>query len=71
MVDFNLIHSLGNLDSEVNAAVATALGDAADDQLAHVVGGFFAERGYDGGIDLGIHVAERVDQVEIDHKTLR
>src|SRR5688500_1431203 len=31
MVDFNLINSLGNMDDEVNAAVATALGDAADD----------------------------------------
>ncbi|MCC7350377.1 MAG: 30S ribosomal protein S1 [Phycisphaerales bacterium] len=31
MVDFNLIHSLGNLDADVDAAVATALGDAASD----------------------------------------
>ncbi len=31
MVDFNLIHSLGNLDEEVDFAVATALGDAATD----------------------------------------
>src|SRR5688572_7844704 len=31
MVDYNLINSLGDLDAEVNAAVATALGDAADD----------------------------------------
>src|SRR3954471_23005009 len=31
MVDFNLIHSLGNMDDEVDSAVATALGDAADD----------------------------------------
>ena len=31
MVDFNLINSLGDLDSEVDSAVATALGDAADD----------------------------------------
>src|SRR3954454_21677677 len=31
MVDFNLINSLGDLDSEVDTAVATALGDAADD----------------------------------------
>jgi small subunit ribosomal protein S1 len=31
MVDFNLINSLGNLDDEVDAAVATALGDAAGD----------------------------------------
>ena len=31
MVDYNLINSLGMLDDEVNAAVATALGDAADD----------------------------------------
>ena len=31
MVDFNLIHSLGNMDAEVNSAVSTALGDAADD----------------------------------------
>ena len=31
MVDFNLINSLGNLDDEVDSAVATALGDAADD----------------------------------------
>src|SRR5205823_9632510 len=31
MVDYNLINSLGNLDEEVNSAVATALGDAATD----------------------------------------
>ncbi|MCC6422174.1 MAG: 30S ribosomal protein S1 [Phycisphaerales bacterium] len=31
MVDFNLIHSLGNLDADVDAAVVTALGDAAGD----------------------------------------
>src|SRR5207237_4921797 len=31
MVDYNLINSLGNIDDEINAAVATALGDAADD----------------------------------------
>ena len=31
MVDYNLINSLGNLDEEVNAAVATALGEAAGD----------------------------------------
>src|ERR1043166_10207198 len=29
MVDYNLINSLGNIDDEVDAAVATALGDAA------------------------------------------
>jgi len=37
MVDFNLINSLGNMDDEVNSAVATALGDAADD-LGKLVG---------------------------------
>jgi small subunit ribosomal protein S1 len=37
MVDFNLINSLGSFDDEVNAAVATALGDAADD-LGKLVG---------------------------------
>jgi len=31
MVDYNLLNSLGDIDAEVNAAVATALGDAADD----------------------------------------
>src|SRR4051812_4709699 len=31
MVDFNLINSLGNFEDEANAAVATALGDAASD----------------------------------------
>src|SRR5277367_6576170 len=31
MVDYNLIHSLGDIDADVDAAVATALGDAADD----------------------------------------
>src|SRR5205809_5706275 len=31
MVDLNLINSLGNLDMEVDTAVATALGDAAQD----------------------------------------
>src|SRR5688572_33251588 len=31
MVDFNLINSLGAFEDEVNSAVATALGDAADD----------------------------------------
>ncbi len=37
MVDFNLIHSLGAFEDEVNSAVATALGDAADD-LGKLVG---------------------------------
>jgi small subunit ribosomal protein S1 len=31
MVDFNLINSLGNLDTEIDTAVVTALGDAASD----------------------------------------
>src|SRR3954470_9672670 len=31
MVDYNLIHSLGNMDDEVNTAVLSALGDAAGD----------------------------------------
>src|SRR4051794_15336343 len=31
MVDYNLINSLGNMDDEVDAAVMTALGDAAGD----------------------------------------
>jgi small subunit ribosomal protein S1 len=31
MVDFNLINSLGNVDSEADTAVMTALGDAAND----------------------------------------
>src|SRR6476620_7852938 len=38
MVDYNLINSLGNLDSEVDSAVATALGDAAND-LSKLVSG--------------------------------
>jgi len=38
MVDYNLIHSLGNLDAEVDSAVATALGEAADD-LSKLVSG--------------------------------
>jgi small subunit ribosomal protein S1 len=38
MVDFNLIHSLGNLDAEVDSAVATALGEAATD-LSKLVSG--------------------------------
>src|ERR1700677_902305 len=38
MVDYNLINSLGNLDADVDAAVATALGDAAND-LAKLVAG--------------------------------
>ncbi len=33
MVDYNLIQSLGTLDAEVDSAVATALGDAADDLM--------------------------------------
>ncbi|MGB7158436.1 MAG: 30S ribosomal protein S1 [Tepidisphaeraceae bacterium] len=37
MVDFNLINSLGAFEDEVNAAVATALGDAAND-LGKLVG---------------------------------
>jgi small subunit ribosomal protein S1 len=31
MVDFNLINSLGNIDDDVNTAVTTALGEAAND----------------------------------------
>src|SRR5947209_8251574 len=38
MVDYNLINSLGDLDSEVDSAVATALGDAATD-LSKLVSG--------------------------------
>src|SRR3954454_17844224 len=39
MVDYNLIHSLGqDLDDEVNSAVATALGDAANDLSKLVTG---------------------------------
>jgi len=38
MVDYNLINSLGNIDDEVDSAVATALGDAADD-LSKLVSG--------------------------------
>src|SRR5580698_7133729 len=38
MVDFKLINSLGNIDAEVDASVATALGDAATD-LSKLVGG--------------------------------
>src|SRR5665213_3070545 len=38
MVDLNLINSLGNIDEEVDTAVMTALGDAADD-LGKLVGG--------------------------------
>jgi small subunit ribosomal protein S1 len=38
MVDYNLINSLGNVDAEVDSAVATALGDAAND-LSKLVSG--------------------------------
>src|SRR5687767_15887403 len=38
MVDYNLINSLGNVDDEVDSAVATALGDAAND-LSKLVSG--------------------------------
>src|SRR3954465_5245350 len=31
MVDYNLIHSLGNMDAEIDSMVSTALGDAATD----------------------------------------
>jgi small subunit ribosomal protein S1 len=38
MVDYNLINSLGNIDDDVNTAVTTALGDAAND-IAKLVSG--------------------------------
>jgi small subunit ribosomal protein S1 len=38
MVDYNLINSLGNIDAEVDSAVAIALGDAAND-LSKLVSG--------------------------------
>src|SRR5256714_7502428 len=38
MVDYNLINSLGNMDEEVDSAVATALGDAAGDRNQLVKG---------------------------------
>src|SRR4030095_9739078 len=38
MVDYNLLNSLGDLDAEVDSAVATALGEAADD-LSKLVSG--------------------------------
>ncbi|HEY1685264.1 MAG TPA: 30S ribosomal protein S1 [Tepidisphaeraceae bacterium] len=38
MVDYNLLNSLGDIDADVDSAVATALGDAADD-LTKLVSG--------------------------------
>jgi small subunit ribosomal protein S1 len=38
MVDYNLLNSLGDLDAEVDSAVATALGEAADDLSKLVTG---------------------------------
>jgi small subunit ribosomal protein S1 len=38
MVDYNLINSLGNIDADVDLAVSTALGDAADDLTKLVAG---------------------------------
>jgi small subunit ribosomal protein S1 len=38
MVDLNLIHSLGNVDAEADSAVATALGEAANDLTKLVAG---------------------------------
>src|SRR5947208_5453753 len=38
MVDYNLINSLGNTDADVNDDVATALGDAAEDQSKLISG---------------------------------
>jgi small subunit ribosomal protein S1 len=38
MVDYNLIHSLGDMDADADAAVATALGDAANDITKLVAG---------------------------------
>ena len=54
MVDYNLISSLGNIDDDVNAAVATALGEAAND-ISKLVSGdevqdFTAPQRYGYGI---------------------
>jgi small subunit ribosomal protein S1 len=38
MVDYNLINSLGDMDNDADSAVATALGDAADDLTKLVAG---------------------------------
>src|SRR3954465_8858895 len=38
MVDYNLIHSLGNMDAEIDSMVSTALGDAATDLSKLITG---------------------------------
>jgi hypothetical protein len=39
----------------------------AGDQLGLILRGLGAERIEDGGINLGVHVPEAVDEIEIDH----
>ncbi len=80
MVDFNLINSLGSLDEDVNTAVATALGDAADD-LGKLVGNDEAQDFTPGAIlkgrvsakvgdgfviDLGLKSQGELDRSEFD-----
>lgn len=80
MVDYNLIQSLGTLDSEVDSAVATALGDAADD-LAQLVkvdevqdftpgailkGRVSSRAGEDFVVELGLKSEGILDRTEFD-----
>jgi small subunit ribosomal protein S1 len=80
MVDYNLINSLGDVDIDVDSAVATALGDAADDigrlikaddvqnitQGAIVKGRISAHAGDDFVVELGLKSEGILEKGEFD-----
>src|SRR5687768_2174344 len=65
MVDYNLINSLGNLDADVDAAVATALGDAAGD-LSKLVKGEQVQDFVPGAIIKGTITARNGDDFIVE-----
>jgi small subunit ribosomal protein S1 len=84
MVDYNLLNSLGDIDSDVDSAVATALGDAADD-LSKLVSGEEVQDftpgaiikgkvsgvvGDDFVVELGLKSEGVLDKTEFDDPTI-
>src|SRR5277367_5396201 len=84
MVDYNLLNSLGDIDADVDSAVATALGDAADD-LSKLVSGDEVQDftpgailkgrissvvGDDFVVELGLKSEGVLDRTEFDDPTL-
>ena len=63
----NLIKKFSMSPDELTRLTSEALGSTTLAELDTAIGKTVAERGGDRGIDLVVHAAERVNQVEIDH----